>query len=134
MFGPDVRRSCFQALCIVILSAAVGCGDGPGSDRSTDAVRRAQVVPRAILLISLDTLRADHLGTYGHERFTSPVIDQLAREGVVFEDASSTSPWTLPAHASMLTGLAPIHHDDGQSVVGRRGALQGLLRYGRRIP
>jgi len=60
-----------------------------------------------IVLISLDTLRPDHLGTYGHIRDTSPVLDALADRGVVFEDASSTSPWTLPAHASMLTGLYP---------------------------
>jgi arylsulfatase A-like enzyme len=60
-----------------------------------------------IVLISLDTLRPDHLGTYGHTRDTSPVLDALAERGVVFEEASSTSPWTLPAHASMLTGLYP---------------------------
>jgi arylsulfatase A-like enzyme len=60
-----------------------------------------------IVLISLDTLRPDHLGTYGHIRDTSPVLDALADRGVVFEDASSTAPWTLPAHASMLTGLYP---------------------------
>jgi len=60
-----------------------------------------------IVLISLDTLRPGHLGTYGHVRDTSPVLDALADRGVVFEDASSSSPWTLPAHASMLTGLYP---------------------------
>jgi arylsulfatase A-like enzyme len=63
--------------------------------------------PRVIVLISLDTLRPDHLGTYGHVRDTSPVLDALADRGVVFEDASSTAPWTLPAHASMLTGFYP---------------------------
>jgi arylsulfatase A-like enzyme len=66
--------------------------------------------PQLILLLSLDTLRADHLGTYGYERSTSPVLDKLAREGVVFEDASSPTPWTLPAHASLLTGLYPLSH------------------------
>ena len=63
--------------------------------------------PRVIVLISLDTLRPDHLGTYGHARDTSPVLDALARRGVVFEDAWATSPWTLPSHASILTGLYP---------------------------
>ena len=67
--------------------------------------------PRVIVLISLDTLRPDHLGTYGHARDTSPVLDALADRGVVFEDASSTAPWTLPAHASMLTGLYPSQAD-----------------------
>jgi arylsulfatase A-like enzyme len=63
-----------------------------------------------VLLLSLDTVRADSLSHYGYERFTSPILDQMAAEGVVFEDASSTAPWTLPAHASMLTGLNPIRH------------------------
>jgi arylsulfatase A-like enzyme len=62
------------------------------------------------VLISLDTVRADHLGTYGYPRPTTPWIDTLADEGVVFDDATSTSPWTLPAHASLLTGLYPDRH------------------------
>ena len=66
--------------------------------------------PRIILLLSLDTLRPDHLGFYGYERFTSPVLDGIAREGVVFQDASAAAPWTLPSHASMLTGLFPLRH------------------------
>ena len=66
--------------------------------------------PRSILLISLDTLRPDHLGAYGYERATSPRLDALAAEGVLFETAVSPAPWTLPSHASMLTGLYPSHH------------------------
>jgi arylsulfatase A-like enzyme len=71
---------------------------------------RGPVRPRLILLVSIDTLRADHLGCYGYDRPTSPRLDALAREGVLFEDVSSPSPWTLPAHASLLTGLYPSHH------------------------
>jgi arylsulfatase A-like enzyme len=63
--------------------------------------------PQLLLLISIDTLRPDHLGAYGYERPTSPTLDAVAAEGVVFEDVMSTSPWTLPSHASMLTGLYP---------------------------
>lgn len=63
-----------------------------------------------ILLFSIDTLRPDHLGCYGYERDTSPTIDRLAGEGVRFSQAISSSSWTLPAHASMLTGLDPVHH------------------------
>jgi len=62
------------------------------------------------LLISIDTLRADHLGCYGYERDTSPAIDRLAAEGVLFEHAYSTSNWTLTAHVSMLSGLYPAEH------------------------
>jgi arylsulfatase A-like enzyme len=58
-----------------------------------------------VLLISIDTLRADHLGCYGSERDTSPTIDRLAREGVRFGTVVSTTSWTLPAHAALFTGL-----------------------------
>ncbi|HEY7696880.1 MAG TPA: sulfatase [Vicinamibacteria bacterium] len=66
--------------------------------------------PRLVVLVSVDTLRADHLGLYGYERPTSPVLDALARESTVFEQAMSASPWTLPSHATLLTGLYPSRH------------------------
>ena len=58
-----------------------------------------------VLLISIDTLRADHLSSYGYERGTSPRLDALAAEGVRFADCVSTTSWTLPSHLSLLTGL-----------------------------
>ena len=94
----------------ILMLWVLGCGGPAETESPQSPMRRPQPTPRAIVLISLDTLRADHLGVYGHSRFTSPVLDQFAFEGVVFEDASSTSPWTLPAHASMLTGRDPSHH------------------------
>lgn len=66
--------------------------------------------PRLVVLVSIDTLRADHLGAYGYGRPTSPYLDRLASEGVLFEDATTPAPWTLPAHASLLTGLYPSRH------------------------
>lgn len=63
-----------------------------------------------IILISVDTLRADHLGYAGYARPTSPSIDRLAREGIIFRQAIASSNWTLPSHASMLTGLQPARH------------------------
>ena len=63
-----------------------------------------------IVLVSVDTLRADRLGLYGYAQATTPVLDALARESVVFEDAVSHVPLTLPAHASMMTGLLPTRH------------------------
>jgi arylsulfatase len=57
-----------------------------------------------IVLVSLDTTRADHLSCYGYEIETSPRLDELAAQSLVFERAISTSSWTLPAHASMFTG------------------------------
>jgi len=63
-----------------------------------------------IVVIVVDTLRADHLSSYGYDRPTSENIDKLAREGVLFENAYSTAPYTLPSHASMLTGLYSFSH------------------------
>jgi arylsulfatase A-like enzyme len=67
-------------------------------------------LPRNVILISIDTLRPDHLGAYGYSRPTSPSLDALASGGILFEDASTPSPWTLPAHASLLTGRYPSRH------------------------
>jgi choline-sulfatase len=64
----------------------------------------------SVVWIVLDTVRADYLGCYGHDRPTSPRIDALAREGLVFERAVSPASWTLPAVASMLTGLYAESH------------------------
>jgi arylsulfatase len=64
----------------------------------------------ALILISIDCLRADHLGAYGYPRETSPNLDAFAREAMLFRNAMSVSSYTLPTHASMLTGLPPSLH------------------------
>jgi arylsulfatase A-like enzyme len=63
-----------------------------------------------VVLITLDTTRADHLSAYGHRRHTSPRIDALATEATLYLNARSTSSWTLPAHASIFTGKFPTSH------------------------
>jgi len=63
-----------------------------------------------LILISIDCLRADHVGANGYARATTPWIDRLAKDGVVFETAVSTASYTLPAHMGMLTGLPPAFH------------------------
>jgi len=65
---------------------------------------------RNVLLISIDTCRADHLSCYGYRRNTTPNIDAVADEGVLFENVISPVPFTLPAHCSMLTGTIPPYH------------------------
>jgi arylsulfatase A-like enzyme len=62
------------------------------------------------VLVSIDTLRADHLGVYGHDRATSPRIDRLAAEGAFFESAYSHAPKTAPSHMSLMTGVHPDAH------------------------
>lgn len=66
-----------------------------------------------VLVIVVDTLRADHLSTYGYGRPTSPNIDRLAQQGVLFENAISTSSWSLPSHVSLLTGRYQFEHGVG---------------------
>lgn len=63
-----------------------------------------------IVLVVIDTLRADRVSCYGYPRPTTPRIDELAARGLRFRSAFSTSSWTLPAHASIFTGLFPIEH------------------------
>jgi len=71
---------------------------------------RAQLAGSNLILISLDTLRPDHLSAYGYPRHTSPSIDRLAASGVRFDAATAASHWTAPSHATMLTGLHPAEH------------------------
>ena len=89
--------------CVLLLGLAGGCG----ADSSPVADDPA---PPNVLLVVLDTLRPDHLGCYGYSRDTSPNLDQLAAEGIVFENAQSTAPWTAPSLASLLTSLHPDVH------------------------
>ncbi|MEE4272861.1 MAG: sulfatase [Thermoanaerobaculales bacterium] len=70
-----------------------------------------QEPPPNVVLISVDTLRADHMSLYGYPRPTTPEIDRWADErAIVFETAVAPSPWTLPSHVSMLTGLHAVTH------------------------
>ncbi len=66
--------------------------------------------PNGVMPITVDTLRADHLGCYGAANGATPHMDRLAGEGVLFEDASTPVPITLPAHTSLLTGVSPPVH------------------------
>ena len=63
-----------------------------------------------VLLVSMDTVRRDRLHCYGREQIDTPIVDQLARTGIRFDQAITPVPMTLPGHASMLTGLNPMHH------------------------
>jgi len=66
-----------------------------------------------VLLIVIDTLRADHVSSYGYARQTTPQIDQLASRGVLFENAVAPSSWSLPSHASLVTGRLVHEHGFG---------------------
>lgn len=100
----DLGRSRRRAGLLLALGLTVAC-------RSQPPAPPAPV--RDVVVVVVDTLRADHLGTYGYARPTSPEIDRWARRGVVFEQALSPAPWTLPAMASLLTGRWPSTHGAG---------------------
>ena len=81
----------------------ISCGGKPGRPN--------------LVLIVMDTVRADHLGCYGYSRDTSPVLDSLAEEGTVWRDFDAQSSWTLPATASIFSGLTPREHGARLNVV-----------------
>ena len=89
----------------------------------------------SVLLIVVDTLRADHLGVYGHSRETSPNIDRWSRDAAIFETALATSPWTLPTFGTLLTGELPSLHGAGfhEMIDGQR-AFTALARDVATIP
>ncbi len=85
-------------LIAILLSMMLACGGGGGSDRHN------------IIILTIDTIRADHLGTYGYFRNTSPFIDALAEESVVYDRCVAPMATTLPSHLSLMTGTYPVEH------------------------
>lgn len=84
----------------------IACGEpGPDAAAVPPAPRRPDLV-----LVTVDTLRADRVGAYGDPLAATPTLDRVASEGVLFRDAVAAAPLTLPSHASLLTGLLPAHH------------------------
>src|SRR5438445_12941350 len=96
---------CLAAGLFIVL---LGCSRAPG-------------VRPSLLLVTIDTLRADHLGCYGYGRPTSPHIDRLAAEGALFTRVTTSLPRTTPSVASILTGRYPKGH-------GARGLFYALSR------
>ena len=98
----------------------------PAAPRVTETAER----PNLIIYL-VDTLRADHLGCYGHDRDVSPHIDQFAAGATLFENARANAPWTLPAVASVMTGLWPPSHgvfEDTRRLAEEAVTLAEVLR------
>lgn len=91
------RGGAFCVALAALLAAGPGCGGRTGP-------------PRGLVLVVVDTLRADHLGVYGYSRPTSPSLDALAGDAVLFRDVASPAPWTLPSLATLMTSLYPSVH------------------------
>jgi choline-sulfatase len=96
-----LRRSLLAALLIAPLGAQ-GCSGHEG--------RPSSFAGAPLVIVSIDTLRADHLPAYGYDKVATPNIDALRRDGVLYSNAYSQAPLTLPSHLSLLTGLVPPEH------------------------
>ena len=116
------KLAALGVLALAVLALAAGLlwwSERPGPRVPFDPARL--VPPRAaeagspprverVVLVTIDTLRADHLSTYGYPRETAPFLTQLAKSGVLFERAFASMPTTVPSHASLFTGLHPLQH------------------------
>jgi len=92
---PNTPGARWAAALLLALPFLQGCAD-PG--------------PPNVLLITLDTVRADHLSSYGYAKPISPQLDTFARRATRYAVCFATSPWTVPSHASLFTGLHPFEH------------------------
>jgi choline-sulfatase len=93
-----------------LLAAALVLIAGAGCRRRAPAAAPADAPPASVLLVTIDTLRADHVGAYGRREARTPHMDALAAGGTLFTEALSPAPLTLPAHATLLSGLDPPRH------------------------
>lgn len=110
-------RRVFTTAVLLLAAVAAGCTSGPPAGEAPGAAADA------VVLIVVDTLRADHLGAYGYDaRPTSPELDRWAGRGLLFERAWAASSWTLPSFGSLLTGRLPSAHAVGTEVADDSGA------------
>jgi len=119
---PDTGGQCGNGRALAVAVVLMMCLPSSGFAASThyfpnlkgETVERIELGPGpekpAILLLVVDTIRPDRLGAYGHDRPTSPFLDSLAADGVLFANHFSNSTWTKPSMASIFTGLYPGRH------------------------
>jgi choline-sulfatase len=120
MRGWCRRLAPIVSACLIVTAATLLCADVP------DAPSRSNV-----FLITIDTLRADHVGCYGDREIQTPALDALAADGIRFSSAFTASPITNPSHASILTGLLPEHdgvRDFGMALSPGSAPLAELLK------
>lgn len=124
---PAGARGLALAVCLLALVVARSLWGPAAASRILDAKSpdRTPLARINVLLVVLDTLRADHLDLYGYHRPTMPRLAELARGGEVYEDVVASSSWTLPSHGSLFTGRSPREH-------GARGSWAGARQPGRR--
>jgi hypothetical protein len=101
-----IRNRSILAGALLAALATVSCGEEPAGEQHPGG---------NVIFISIDTLRADHLGCYGYPRDTSPELDEFSRGAVLFRKAIAQAPSTVPSHASMFTARIPAHHGASRS-------------------
>jgi arylsulfatase A-like enzyme/Flp pilus assembly protein TadD len=125
MFRPFAIAVSHQPLAIAMISLAmamIGCARAP---------QTPQAHARNLVLITIDTLRADRVGAYGYARARTPNLDALAQAGSTFDRAYAAAPVTLPSHATLLTGRYPPGHgsrDNGMRVSADAATLATILK------
>ena len=112
LLPKPLRYALYGVLAVSVVVAATNFRMSSVPARVDYAKLPARGTPAGpnVIVVTIDTLRADHLGCYGYDRPTSPNIDRVAGEGVVFADPSSPASWTKPATGTILTGLHPSRH------------------------
>jgi len=112
---PDkkIRKPWFLAAGLLMIGALLWVFLDMGKDpaaRVGKFWKKSGVTKPNIILMTLDTTRADHLACYGYPNVRTPNLDALARRGVLFEQAATAAPLTLPAHSTIMTGMYPTYH------------------------
>ena len=128
---PTLVIGAFCAGCAALLAWSLLRPAVP--DHATSVSPAARPSPTHIVIYLIDTLRADRLGVYGYEKPTSPHIDALANESVVFDNAYAPAPWTLPSVASLMTSSVPCEHGvlvDGHRIADSTDPLASRLSKG----
>ena len=129
----STHASSLLRLCspLLLSLALVACGGGEKAKTSTKSEKSADAADpmpaevrgnrASVVLVTMDTTRADHIGAYGHTEAHTPTVDAFAAQGLRFERAYSVVPLTTPSHASMLSGLYPTRHgihNNGDAILG----------------
>ena len=124
-----MNRPSHQRVLLGLLLALPLLADCSGGGGITPPSETA--APPNVLLVILDCVRADHVGAYGYDGGTTPNLDALARDGLLFERAYAPATWTVPSHASMFTGrhtdLGQMPEDEGTGIAPWTPTVAGLL-------
>src|SRR5579863_1390922 len=105
--SPGRPKAILCCTCALAVGVLTSCNK---HSNSASAAASSPLRPTNLVVVTIDTLRPDHLGCYGYSRIETPAVDAIAHSGVLFENAVTQTPLTTPSHASIFTGLNPTTH------------------------